>query len=247
MLAVATAMAVFVFTRLRGQIPAYIELHRWLAAVGVPDALRNLDGSLLLAVSCLCAARIAWGRGGVCRGLGLAASFPAAFGFALASGLPMLLQAGITSSGIRLDSDIARGVLLAPVVEELFFRAVLVGITVRVGGRAFWPVAVLAAAIFGSVHVPWTSAFGSQHIGVLAATMAGGIWYAWILRSYDWNLWVTILLHAVMNGAWTIFGVADSAAGGLWPNVGRGLTIAVGTALAIGRLRRSARPSAAID
>ena len=41
-----------------------------------------------------------------------------------------------------------------------------------------------------------------------------------------------------MNAAWQVFAVADSAAGGLWPNVGRALTIVVGTVLA----RRAARP-----
>ncbi|MBL8727097.1 MAG: CPBP family intramembrane metalloprotease [Planctomycetes bacterium] len=236
--AVAGMLAVLVFARLRSEVPLYVELHRWLDARDVPASLRHLDGSLLIAGAALFAARLAWGRGGACRGLGLRAPLPVALWFALVSGLPMLLQAMLASDGVRWDWQVVRGVVLAPLVEEASFRAVLVGITVRLGGRRFWPTAVLAAALFGSMHVPWSAAFHSGHLGILAATIAGGVWYAWILRAHDWNLWTTILLHAVMNGAWMVFGAADDAAGGLWPNVGRGLTIVVGTVLTIRRLRR---------
>jgi len=40
-----------------------------------------------------------------------------------------------------------------------------------------------------------------------------------------------------MNAAWMVFAVAENAAGGLWPNVGRGLTIALGTVLTVRRRR----------
>lgn len=240
--AIAIAGAVFVFTRLRGQVPAYVALHRWLDGVGVPAELRNLDASLLLLAGVLVAGRLAYGRCATLRGLGLTGAFGTALAFALVSGLPMLLQAALTSPGLRLDANLARGVLLAPVVEELFFRAVLVGIAVRVGRLSFWPTTLVAAAIFGSVHVPWSSAFGAGHLGVFAATTAGGIWYAWLLRVFDWNLWTTILLHAVMNAAWMVFAVAADAAGGLWPNVGRALTVALGTVLALRHRQRSQRP-----
>lgn len=243
--AIVVAVAVFVFTRVRGEVPAYVAIHRWLADLGVDGSTRNLDASLLIVLGSLLAARIAGGRGQTCKTLGLHGSLPAGLAFALLAGLPMLLQAAVSSTGVRFDANTMRVVLLAPFVEEIFFRAVLVSIPVRQTGRCFWPITILAGALFGSLHVPWTSGLGFDHLGILGATMAGGIWYAWLLRCYEWNLWTTIGLHAVMNGAWVVFGVAGDAAGGLWPNIGRGLTIALGTVLAIRHRRRAGQKTAA--
>lgn len=233
------AVALFLFARLRGELPPYVAVHTWLAERGVPAELRNLDHSLWIAFGAVLAARIAWGRSRTLAGLGLDRGFGTALRFALLAGLPMLLQAAVASPGLAL-AGLLRGVLLAPLVEELFFRGALVAIPVRRGGLPFWPVAVAAGLWFGAMHVPWSAEFGAGHVGVLAATTAGGIWYAWLLRAFDWNLWTTILLHAVMNGAWLVFAVADDAAGSLWPNVGRGATIALGTVLAV-RHRRARR------
>ncbi len=238
-LGVALAIAVFVFTRVRGEFAFYVAIHRWLKDLGLPDAARALDGQLLLVFASLLAARLAYGPEQTLRGLGLRAAFVTGLWFALVAGAPMVLQALLTSNGVRADLGTLRSVLVAPFVEELLFRAVLVAIPVRLGGLPFWPVATFSALVFASTHVPWNAQFGGEHVGILAATLAGGLWYAWLLRVYEWNLWTTILLHAVMNAAWTVFAVADSAAGGVWPNVGRALTIVVGTVLAVRRRRRT--------
>lgn len=243
--AVVAALAVFVFTRVRGELPLYVALHRWWAELGIPAAVRNLDGPLLLLAAAWLACVVARAPGGAWRGLGLRAPLAPALVFAGLAGAPMVLQAALASEGPQWSSAVLRGVLVAPFVEEVFFRGVLVGIPVRLGGRTFWPVAILAGALFGAMHVPWSAEFAAGHLGVLAATTAGGIWYAWLYRTFAWNLWTTIGLHAVMNGAWLVFGAADDAAGGLWPNVGRGLTIAVGTLLALRHRRRATTASPA--
>lgn len=59
------------------------------------------------------------------------------------------------------------------------------------------------------------------------------------------NLWTSIFLHAVMNAAWMGFAVAENAAGGLWPNIGRGFCIVVGTVLSRRAARRLVVPPAA--
>jgi hypothetical protein len=244
-LGVVVAVALFAIARVRGEIPGYVAFHRWLDAHGVPPELRHLDHTMWIVAAALLAAWLAGGWRGVLTRLGLCSPVATGLRFALLAGLPMLLQAAWTTTGVRWDVNLLRGVLLAPFVEELFFRAVLVGIPVRVGNAPFWAVAVPAGVLFGSMHVPWSAAFTAGHLGVLTATTAGGIWYAWLLRAFAWNLWTTILLHAVMNGAWMVFAVAEDAAGGLWPNVGRGLTIALGTILALRHRRdRAARATA---
>jgi membrane protease YdiL (CAAX protease family) len=114
-----------------------------------------------------------------------------------------------------------------------------VGVPVRAGGFAFWPVALLAGLLFGASHVPWSSALGVEHVPTLLLTGAGGVWFAWLYRAWRWNLWATIALHAAMNLAWMLFDVADDAVGALWPNVGRAATIALATVIALRRARAS--------
>ena len=244
LVALGLAAAVFVFTRVRGQCEWYVALHLQLHAWGVDDRIRLLDSSLLLVLVSALAARLAYGRGRTLHGLGLTGSLPRGLTFALLAGLPMLLHGFFARTDVRTDANTLRGVLLAPVVEELFFRAVLVGIAVRCARLPFWPTAIVAGLWFGSVHVPWDGSFHGGHLGVLAATTAGGVWYAWILQRHDWNLWTTIGLHAVMNAAWMVFAVASDAGGGLWANVGRGLTIALGTVLTLRRQPSTRRTDA---
>ncbi|MCC7395921.1 MAG: CPBP family intramembrane metalloprotease [Planctomycetes bacterium] len=243
-LATLAALLLFVFARLRGELPPYVDLHRWLAGLGVPDWLRNLDHTAWMLFAIGLAARLAHGRGEVLRGLGLRGGLPRGLTFGLAAGAPMLLQGLLGGDGLRFDANVARGVLLAPLIEELFFRAVLVGIPTRVGGAPFWPVAIAAAVLFGSVHVPWTGPWHGGHFGIFAATFCGGVWYAWIVRCFGGNLWTTIVLHALMNAAWMVTGVAGDAGGTLWPNLGRAATIVLGTVLAV-RAQRTAGGQAA--
>jgi membrane protease YdiL (CAAX protease family) len=238
-LGLGLAIVLFALARLRGHFEFYRAMHGWLDAQGVPGPVRNLDQTLWILLGALLAARLAWGKGRVLGGLGLDRGFVRALVFASVAALPMLLQAALASTGVRWDTQLAAGVLLAPFVEELFFRAVLVGIPVRCGRLPFWAIAIPAGVLFGSMHVPWSGQFEAGHLGVLAATTAGGVWFAWLLRAFGWNLWTTVLLHALMNAAWMVFGAAEDAAGGLWPNVGRGLTIAVGTVLALRARARS--------
>lgn len=237
---VVFAVAAIAFVLARRHLEAYVALHRWLDSHGVPAELRNLDHWLWLALGAVAAARWTWGRGGVRRGLGLDGDVGVALRFAALATAPMLVQAVASGQAPRFQLGLVAAVVLAPVIEELLFRAVLVGIPTRRGGVPFWPCAVAAGLLFGAMHVPWTAAFSAGHVGVLAATTAGGIWYAWLLRVFAWNVWTTILLHAGMNAVWMVFGLAEDAAGGLWPNVGRGATIAVGTLLALRQLRRRA-------
>lgn len=239
LLALGLALGTLVFTRVRGEFGFYVAMHRWLQEHGVAESVRNLDSSVLLVLACFAGAAITHGPRRTWSGLGLTGSLPRGFAFALLAGLPMLVQGALCHEQVRLGFDTLRGTVVAAFVEELFFRATLVGIAVRVGAFPFWPTAVVAGLLFGSVHVPWNGSFSSQHLGVLAATTAGGIWYAWILRAHDWNLWTTIGLHAVMNAAWMVFAVADNAAGGLWPNIGRAATIAVGTVLTLRHVQRA--------
>ncbi len=231
------ALLVVVFTRVRGSIPLWIELHRLAASAGMPAPVRNLDSSLLLVLASFAAARLATARGRTLAVLGLTGSIATGATFGVVTALPMLAQGSVLATGFSTALPTWIGVVVAPFVEELFFRGVLVGVPVRCGGLRFWPVALVAAIAFGAVHVPWDGSAELGHLGVFAATFAGGTWYAWIVRSWGWNLWTTIVLHGAMNAAWMVTGAADDAAGGPWANVGRAGTIVVGTVWTLRRAR----------
>lgn len=237
---VGIGIAALVFTRLRGEIPLWRRLHELLRDLGVSDAVRNLDSQLILLLAVGLGARIAAGRHQALRSLGLRASTRTGLLFGLLAGAPMFLQGALSARGFELSAATAKGVLLAPLVEEVFFRGLLVAIPVRLGGLPFWPTAIVSGLLFGSMHVSWTDGIGAGELPVLLVTGIGGVWYAWLVRTFAWNLWTTICLHAVMNAAWQLFAVSGDAAGGLWPNVGRGLTIALGTVLALRHRRRAA-------
>lgn len=236
--ALAVALLGFVALRLRGHWEPYVALHRWLRDIGVSDGVRNLDGFAWMAILAVAAAAIAGGWRRTASTLGLMGSLPRGFGFAAIAALPMLAQGALAGDGVRIGVDALRGCVVAPFAEELFFRGGLLAIAVRFAALPFWPCAILFGALFGLGHVPWNGTLGVAHAGVLAATTAGGIWYGWLLRAHGWNLWATIGLHAAMNAAWSLFAVADDAGGGLWANVGRGGTIALGTWLTVRRTRR---------
>lgn len=237
-LAFALALVVLVANRLRGDIPGYRDLHIWLVR-DVHVLAAQAVGPLILVVASLLLARFAAGAGNAASALGLRAPVGKGLLLGFVIGLPMLLQAPLSSGGFAFTVEMLHAIITAPFNEEVFFRGMLVLVPVYVGGRRFWPFAIGAGLLFGSVHVPWDDRIGMQYFGTFVATAAGGIWYAWLLRCFDRNLWLTISLHATMNAAWALFSVSDNAAGGLWPNVGRGLTIALGTVLALRQLRRN--------
>lgn len=232
-LAVVIGLSGLVAVRLRGSVPWWVDLHRWLHDQGVPQPARHLDAPLLLLAASLLAARLAAGRGKTLRALGLRGSVVQGLWFGLLAAVPMTIQALLASEGLRFGWDGLRGTMVMPLAEEVLFRGVLVRIPVVLGCCRFWPAAILSGLLFGSLHVPWSAELSAGHLPVFAVTSVGGVWFAWLCRRFDWNLWPTVVLHAAMNAAWFVTGAADDAGGGLWPNVGRGLTIAFGSWLAV--------------
>ncbi len=161
------------------------------------------------------------------RLLGLIAPFGRALTVAALFAFPMFLGSALTGGGLRLSTSLVTGCAVAPFTEELFFRGLFGALLVRAGGWRFWPAAILGGVLFGAAHVSWTTAPTTASLSTFLVTGAGGVWFAWLFRRWRWNLWVPILLHALMNFSWMFFGAAEGAVGGLYPNIGRALTIAL--------------------
>lgn len=225
----AIGLAILGFVRLRGSVPAWVRLHRWLAGLGLSRDARNLDASgLLLGVAFGTALVLRRGSPrSAARTLGLAAPAGRAFLVALVFAAPMLLVSAFTGRSPRVSPELLAGGILAPFTEEVFFRGLLCGVLVLAADWKFWPAAGFGGLLFGLSHIPWTTPPSWGSIPVVLITGSGGVWFAWLLRRSRFNLWVPIFLHALMNVSWMLFGVGGGAVGGLVPNLGRAATIAL--------------------
>lgn len=172
--------------------------------------------------------------------LGLAAPALPAFAFAAACSAPVLVWIAATSTPVpleRLPLDLVRQALLPGIAEELLFRAFLFGFLFRYAGWGFLPAALLSALIFGFEHV-YQGGDALQALGIAVLTGVGGLWWAWLLVEWRWNLWVPIAFHVLLNAYWSAFDVADDAVGPAMSVVLRLACIALSVAATLALARR---------
>jgi hypothetical protein len=62
-------------------------------------------------------------------------------------------------------------------------------------------------------------------LSVFGVTSLGALLFCWVYAEWNNNLWVVVWLHALMNCSWFVFSVAQDAAGNLYANIFRGITI----------------------
>lgn len=119
--------------------------------------------------------------------------------------------------------------LFAGFFEELVFRGFLFGQFYRYTRVGFIPATLVCALLFATAHLDPDAGFAVT-AGVFAVTFLGAAFFAWLYAESNFNLWVPVFLHTLMNLAWTIFDVSENAAGGPAANLFRGLTIAAAIA-----------------
>ena len=117
-------------------------------------------------------------------------------------------------------------VIAAAVFEEFYFRAFLFGQLFRGAHWGFIPASLVGAVFFASIHLYQGDTF-FEALGIFAITFLGAGLYAWVYVEWNYNIWVPIFLHLFMNLSWDLFSTANSALGGVWPNVFRSITIAL--------------------
>lgn len=159
--------------------------------------------------------------------LGLSRGFGRGLGFGLLATLPMAIGYGICSDFVwELSiSSFMYGCVQAGFTEEIIFRAFLFGLLVRKCGWGLIPATLIDGLVFGLIHI-YQGDTALEAGMVFVATGAGAVWFSWLYKEWNWNLWVPIFLHFFMNFYWGGFDMADNAAGGLWANVFRVMTIA---------------------
>jgi len=153
----------------------------------------------------------------------------------------LVMRGGIPEDSTSPWPRVIRGVIRAPIMEEGLYRGLLVGVVASVigwSGFRFWVNALIAAALFASVHVDWTVDAALRGWPTLLVTGLGGLWYAWLLARWQ-SLWVPMILHAGMNLGWMLASASGGAGGGgLAENLLRAGTIVIATLWTIRRTPR---------
>lgn len=166
--------------------------------------------------------------------LGLDKSIWKGFLFALVCTLPMFIGFSVIfkfNQEIKLNT-ILIGVVSAGFFEELYYRGFLFGLPFRKTKLGFILSVFFGAVYFGLLHL-YQSAEFNELLGIFLITFFGGLLFAWVYAEWNFNIWVPIFLHMLMNLAWEFFSVSDNALGGIYSNVFRLLTIGLVITLTI--------------
>ncbi len=165
-------------------------------------------------------------RASVIKSLGLSTNILTAMWASILFTLPMFIG-GFSffkfSRQIDIENLIA-ATLIAGFMEELFFRGFLFGQLFRKTNFGFMPSILFGALIFAFGHL-YQSENISELVGIFMITFFGAVFFAWLYVEWNYNLWVPILTHTLMNLSWNLFEVDSSALGDVKANLFRGLTI----------------------
>ncbi len=120
---------------------------------------------------------------------------------------------------------IIMGAVGAAFFEELYFRAFFFGQIFRKTRFGFITAIAIPSVIFASLHLYQGQGF-SQLIGIFITTFIGSAWFAWLYVEWNYNLWIPVFLHLLMNFYWMLFSAGNDALGGWLSNIFRVITIA---------------------
>lgn len=166
------------------------------------------------------------GKSSFFEGLGLTKSIVKGFLFALLCTLPMYIGFSFLFDFNREVSlnRILISVISAGFFEELFFRGFLFGLMFRFTKFGFIPSVLFGALYFGILHLYQSNDF-SELLGIFFVTFLGAILFSWVYAEWEYNLWVPIFLHILMNLSWELFSVSENALGDLYANLFRLATL----------------------
>jgi membrane protease YdiL (CAAX protease family) len=160
------------------------------------------------------------------KSLGLLSNILTAIWTSLLFTLPMFIG-GLFFFKFNLQIDIENliaGTIVAGFMEELYFRGFLFGQLFKKTNLGFIPSILLGALIFAFGHL-YQSQDISDLVGIFMITFSGAIFFAWLYVEWNYNLWVPILTHTLMNLIWNLFEIDNNALGDLKANIFRVLTI----------------------
>ncbi len=114
--------------------------------------------------------------------------------------------------------------LLSPLAEETVFRGFAFGQLWRRAGWGLWPALVVCALAFGYGHADDAGSL-AEGAGLLLLTGFGAGVFSWLYARWG-TLAAPVALHVLMNLAWSVWSVGDSALAGWMP-----FALQIGTAV----------------
>lgn len=166
--------------------------------------------------------------------IGIQNGFLSGFLFALICVFPMFFSSffiGTFSNSLSI-LDLTHKTLLAGLMEEYLFRGFLFGLLFRKASWGFVPSALLGSIIFGLGHI-YQGSTPTETFGIFMITSMGAAWFAWLYVEWNYNLWIPIFMHILMNLSWSLFEISDNALGGFYSNLFRAITIAMSIIITI--------------
>ncbi len=192
-----------------------------------------------LLIACLCTATVMWLFGGgvvqALRDLGLRRGVVRGVLVGIVATLPMPILFAL-SGHATFNADIAVQVgvfgCISGVGEEVLFRGFAFELLYRRLALSFWLSIILPTVFFGLGHLYEVHGIRDS-LSIVALTGFGSVWFGWLYVRWEYNLWVPIAVHALMNSWWTVFSVSETALGGHQANVARLLTIVLSIVLTL--------------
>jgi membrane protease YdiL (CAAX protease family) len=136
--------------------------------------------------------------------------------------------------------------LVAPLAEEVLFRAYLFRQLYRRARLGFWISALIPSLVFAAAHL-YQSDDPSKLLGIELITGSGSVLCCWLFVRWRDNVWPIVGLHSLMNLWWAVFAIDDSALGGWLANAARLATVALAIALTLYNDRRWKPAGARVD
>jgi hypothetical protein len=159
--------------------------------------------------------------------LGLKKNYKAALSLALIATLPMFIGYSLNSNSLNLSIKSLIDESLRPAFfQEIIFRGFLFGLLFKYCRWGFIPAALISSALLIVGNLPADIEINSL-IAASLFTAIGGIWFAWLYAEFEFNLWIPLFLHALMNWSVALYDVAGGIALNPESNIFRMMTIAL--------------------
>lgn len=133
--------------------------------------------------------------------------------------------------------------------EELFFRAFGFGLLVKLAHWRIWPTAILIGLCFGLAHIHLSFVQNMNipsQAGWLALLASAGAFYAWLYAQWNFNLYLPITMHTLLDLCFELFNMNQSPLGSLGPIIAITLVFAIPTYITIKR-QRSPKPDPVLE
>jgi membrane protease YdiL (CAAX protease family) len=204
------------------------------------ESLEAIISSIEQALTvCLCTLTVMWlfGKGiaAAFQDLGLRGGIVRGLAVGIVATLPLPVMYAIWWHA-RFDANTAVQVgvfgFISGVSEELLFRGFAFGLLYRKLRLGFWLSIILPTILFAQGHLYQVHEL-REYVAIVAITSFGNIWFGWLYVRWEYNLWVPVAVHALMNSWWTIFSVSQTALGAPEADYARLLTIALTVVLTL--------------